>query len=243
MSAQLPRVMLDLAAAVSPQVFRLLRQRIIRGELEPGTRISEAEIAASYEVSRQPVREAFIKLAEEGLVEVRPQRGTFVRRIVVSEVMDARFVREAIEADIVKLLAAKPDPALGRALGRLITAQEKCAAKQDHLGFIELDERFHKTLAEAAGKSHAWAVVESVKSQMDRVRHLSTQRFPMAKLVAQHGVVLSAIMQGDPVQAEAAIRHHLRAILTDLPEVVAEKPAFFDAPQGGPQKRGAPQGK
>ncbi len=96
---------LQLGAAVGPQLHRLLRERIVRNDIEPGARLSEAEIAAAYAVSRQPVREAFIKLAEEGLVEVRPQRGTFVRKIGIASVMDARFVREAVEADIVRMLA------------------------------------------------------------------------------------------------------------------------------------------
>ena len=80
-------------AAVSPQLHRLLRDQIIRGEIPPGARISETEIASSWSVSRQPVREAFIKLAEEGLVEVRPQRGTFVTLISVPAVMTARCLR------------------------------------------------------------------------------------------------------------------------------------------------------
>ena len=100
----------DHGEQVGPQVYRSLRERIIRGELEPGGLISEAEIARAFSISRQPVREAFIKLAEEGLVEIRPQRGTLVRRINIASVMDARFVREAVEADIVKIVAEKRDP-------------------------------------------------------------------------------------------------------------------------------------
>src|SRR5690606_41130352 len=64
---------LDQSAPLGPQLYRILRQRIISVDLAPGSRLSEAEIAATYELSRQPVREAFIKLAEEGLLEVRPQ--------------------------------------------------------------------------------------------------------------------------------------------------------------------------
>lgn len=222
------RWVIEQGAPVGPQLYRILRERVIRNDLAPGARISESEIAATYALSRQPVREAFIKLAEEGLLEIRPQRGTFVRKIAISSVMDARFVREAIEADIVKLLAREADPALAADLRGQIAVQREAAAEHNSLRFIELDETFHRTLAEAADKSYAWDVVESVKYQMDRVRHLSTMRFPMEKLVEQHAAIADAIAEGDDQAAEAAIRGHLREILDDLPKIAAEKPDFFE---------------
>ena len=82
--------------AVGPQIHRIIRERIVCTDLLPGVRLSEAELAKHFNVSRQPVREAFIKLADEGLLEVRPQRGTYVRKISVAAVLDARFVREAV---------------------------------------------------------------------------------------------------------------------------------------------------
>ena len=220
--------MLDLGAAVGPQIHRALRDRIIRNEIEPGARISEQELASEYSVSRQPVREAFIKLAEEGLVEVRPQRGTYVRKISVSAVRDVRFVREAIEADIVRELAARPDSLASFPFEELLSRQADAAATPDPIRFIELDERFHRMLAGAAGKSYAWSVVEGVKSQMDRVRYMSARRFPMEKLVEQHREIVTAIAQGDAARAEAAMRAHLREILNDLPAVAADRPELFE---------------
>ena len=228
MHAKSHKATLDLAMAAAPQVYRILRQRIIQGDLEPGTRISESEIAMAYDVSRQPAREAFIKLADEGLLEVRPQRGTYVRKIVISAVMDARFVREAIEADIVKLLAAKPDSTLITELKDQLKEQRK-AAEHDSVRFIELDEVFHRTLAQAAGKVHAWSVVETNKAQMDRVRHLATQKFPMKVLTDHHEAIVRAIDQGDVIAAEAGMRVHLQAILKDLPEVARAWPDFFES--------------
>ena len=89
-------------ASISGQVHRQLRNAIIRGEIIPGVTLSESEIARQYKTSRQPVREAFIKLAEERLVSIQPQRGTFVVKISVADVLDARFVREAIEVAVVQ---------------------------------------------------------------------------------------------------------------------------------------------
>lgn len=219
--------LMDQSAPVGPQLLRLLRGKVVHNDWVPGAQLSEAEVAKAFGVSRQPVREAFIKLAEEGLVEIRPQRGTFVRKISASAVLDARFVREAIEADVVRLVAQAPDPATLQELGRLIEAQRKVAGNEPR-AFVPLDDAFHRTLAQAAGRNYAWSVIESLKSQMDRVRQLSTRKFPMARLIAQHEAVVAAIAAGDPAGAEAAMREHLRAILTDLPLIRESLPEYFD---------------
>ena len=85
------------SVSMGAQLHRILRTAIIRGELVPGQAISEIEMSKRFSISRQPVREAFIKLGEERLIEVMPQRGTYVRKISVKEVLDARHLREIIE--------------------------------------------------------------------------------------------------------------------------------------------------
>lgn len=214
--------------AVGPQLHRLLRDRIVHGDLPPGTRISETEIAMDYAVSRQPVREAFIKLAEESLVEVRPQRGTYVRRISVPAVMTARFVREAVEADICKIVAATADDGTIRALDTLIDRQRAVALGDDPAVFMQVDEEFHRLLADAAGQSAAWDILEGLKTQMNRVRHISARQLPLDRLIEQHRAVVAAIRGHDPRAADAAMRLHLSGILTDLPAIVAAMPGYFD---------------
>jgi GntR family transcriptional regulator, rspAB operon transcriptional repressor len=219
---------LEQSAPLGPQLYRILRERIISADLPPGSLISESEVARTYSLSRQPVREAFIKLAEDGLVEVRPQRGTLVRKISPAAVMDARFVREAIEADIVKLVAEKADEALMAELKAQLLRQEE-APDSDADKFLQLDERFHRTLAEAAGKIHAWKMIEEVKAQMDRVRYLSALHFPKRELVEQHRRIVTAIGHRDADGAARAMRGHLRKILTDLPAIAQAQPDFFEA--------------
>ena len=218
---------IEQGAPVGPQLYRILRERIIRNDLKPGSRISESELASVYSVSRQPVREAFIKLAEEALVDVRPQRGTYVRKISTAAVMDARFVREAIEADIVKLLAGARSDALVDDL-RAQIAEQREVAGTDPVRFMELDERFHRTLAEAAGKAAAWSVVESLKAQMDRVRYLSLpQATPIRRLIDQHTRIVDAVEARDAATAEAAMRVHLGEILKSLPDLERKFPDLF----------------
>ncbi|MFZ7092398.1 GntR family transcriptional regulator [Primorskyibacter sp. 2E233] len=221
---------LDESLPITPQVHRMLRTAIIQGQLEPGNRISESEIAKTCNVSRQPVREAFIKLAGEGLLAVLPQRGTIISKIDYGAALDARFLREAIEADIIAILVRIPDAALIRDLRSQIDAQR--AAANMPSAFIQLDEAFHRMLAEGAGKGGAFKLIEGLKSQMDRVRFLSLGQFPVDKLIAQHSALVDHIERGAAAQANTAIRTHLREILSDLPIVVAACPSFFNLPDG-----------
>ncbi|WP_428424066.1 GntR family transcriptional regulator [Pararhizobium sp.] len=216
--------------AVGPQVYRILREQIIQAELLPGGRISESEIAKSLSISRQPVREAFIKLSEEGLVQVLPQRGTYVTKISTASVMDVRFVREAIEADIVRHVAAEHSDTTVAEL-RAQIGRQKQVPYNDRAAFLRLDELFHRTLAAAAGNAYAWSVIESVKAQMDRVRFLSVDDMHVGRLIDQHERIVDAIATGDVAQAEDAVRTHLREILKSLPEIARSRAEFFDAPE------------
>lgn len=223
---------LETAKVVGPQMFRLLRGRILRGELAPGTRLSEAEIALFYGTSRQPVREAFIRLAEASLIEIRPQRGSYVSRIDVAAVISAQFVREAVEADIVRRAAALATPADLADLEAMLDGQADVVALEDPQPFISSDEAFHRRLAEIAGQGGGWDFLQPLKTQMDRVRHLSARSFPRPALVGQHRDIVDAIRAGDADAAEQLMRHHLRRILADLPAVAEALPAYFE---GGPQ--------
>ncbi|WP_341212958.1 GntR family transcriptional regulator [uncultured Limimaricola sp.] len=208
---------LDATAPIGAQLIAHLRARIVTGELAPGTRLSEQDIATDYGLSRQPVREAFIRLAGEKLVEVRPQRGTFVCKIDAGEVEVSRFVREAVEADIVRLAATTANASFIEELERQIVVQEQTA--RDGTGFMEHDELFHRTLAEAAGCAGAWSHLQPIKMHMDRVRYLTAAKFPLDRLVSQHRAIVAAIASQDPDAAEAAMRAHLRCVLDDLPKI------------------------
>lgn len=221
-------ITLDLGAPVGPQLYRVLRNRIVRGHLAPGTRLLEADIAASYGTSRQPVREAFIKLAEASLIEIRPQRGSFVLRIDIAAVMSAQFIREAVEADIVRWVAKHTSPEICRELDAILTTQEAAIENDDPVQFLILDEAFHRRLAEIAGQGAGWEFLQPLKTQMDRVRHLSARQLPRRILVKQHRQIVEAIRAGDAATAEQHIRNHLRRILEDIPVVACALPDFFE---------------
>ena len=213
--------------SIAEQVFRTLRASIITLRLTPATALSEQEIAGRLKVSRQPVREAFIKLSEIGLLRVLPQRGTFVVKISAKAVTDARFVREAVECAI----ARRASEGIGKAaMGDLrgILADQRKAAR-DPEAFFVLDEAFHRGLANAAECTYAWKVIEEAKAQMDRVRFLSLpDATPIGHLITQHQAILDAIAAKRGPAAEQAMKDHLREILKSLPRLSRTFPDMFD---------------
>jgi DNA-binding GntR family transcriptional regulator len=214
--------------AVAPQLHGILRDRIITCELSPGQRVSETEFANVYKVSRQPVREAFIKLAEEGLVIVRPQRGTFVRRISVQSVQTARFIREAVESDIVRRVVERKTPSIIKLLKAEIKKQKDCARSGSPSEFMHLDHNFHRLLAEFSGTPDVADYLRVLSIPVNRVRNISARQFSPDRLVAQHAAIVDAIQKGDALASEYAMREHLREINLDLPRIVEANPDYFE---------------
>src|SRR3954466_15253941 len=217
------------AGSIAEQVFRTLRASIVPLRLTPATAISEQDIADRLKVSRQPVREAFIKLSEIGMVRVLPQRGTFVVKISTKAVTDARFVREAVECAIARRASEGIAKAEIQTLRAVIADQRKAVRAGDAEEFFALDEAFHRGLANAAECAYAWKVIEEAKAQMDRVRFLSIpDATPVDRLIVQHQAILDAIAAGRGAIAEQAMRDHLREILKSLPRLSQAFPDMFE---------------
>lgn len=216
-------------------VQRALRIAIITHRVQPGEMLSEQEIARRFDISRQPVREAFIKLSEAGLVRVLPQRGTQVARISMSAVDDARFIRQAVEIAIAAEAARQITAEGARALDRHIAEQEAVARREAEAReasrerFYFLDEAFHAELAQIARRPAAWRLLENVKAQMDRVRFLAVELIsPLELIIEQHRSIAAAVKAGTAEPASAAMRAHLSAILSELPELRRRFAAQFD---------------
>ena len=215
---------------VRQRLYQVLRQSIIQMVLAPGRALSEKEIADTFSVSRQPVREAFIRLSEAGLVEVKPQRGTYVVKISQQAVLEARFVREAIEVAVVKLAAKKGiEPSVLKELHDLLERQRRCLEPHDYDRFYHLDEAFHRTLSLGVRQQAAWKVIEEVRAQLDRVRYLSVPHStPLERLVDQHNHIIATIEARDVKRAEEAMMLHLREILVSMPDLIRRFPDMFD---------------
>ena len=222
--------------SIAEQVFHALRSSIVTMQLTPATALSEQDIASRLNVSRQPVREAFIKLSEIGLVRVLPQRGTFVVKISAKAVADARFVREAVECAIARRASEGIDPSAMDDLRAILAEQRK--AVRDAEEFFVLDEAFHRGLANAAECAYAWKVIEEAKAQMDRVRIVSLpDATPVDRLIAQHQAILDAIAAGRGSAAEQAMKDHLREILKSLPRLSQTFPDMFECDEAADGKK------
>ncbi|MGY2048633.1 GntR family transcriptional regulator [Methylobacterium sp. JK268] len=218
-----------MAGSAAERVEAALRRSIIALDVLPGTRLSEQEIAARHGVSRQPVREAFIGLSRTRLVEVRPQRGTVVAKISVSRLMQARFVREAIETAVARRACAAFDPASRRRIDDLLGLQAERAAAGDPAGFHRADALFHAALAEGAGCALAWEAVQDVKAHLDRACQLTLpDAAAMLPLVDQHRAIMAAVDARAPEEAAAAMQHHLWEIVRALPKAEAQYPHLFE---------------
>jgi DNA-binding GntR family transcriptional regulator len=219
----------ETGATTAAQVERDLREAIIRLELKPGTRLSEQEIADGMGVSRQPVREALIALGKSKLVEVRQKRGTVVVKISAREMMEARFVREAIETAVVRRACATFDPWVRASITGIMARQQAAREAQDHHRFRREDEQFHMAIANGAGCGMAWSVIADIKAHIDRVCNLQIRKpNSMETLIAEHEAIMRAIDARDPDAAEAAMKSHLNGILADLPRIEAENMALFE---------------
>lgn len=194
-------------------IHDIIRQDIIFLRLRPGVRVSENELARRFGTSRTPVREAVFRLVDESLIEVWPQRGTFITRISLKAVSRARFVREAMEIAILQRAAERGlSEASLKALDKAVSDQEMAQSEPER--FTVADDAFHRTFAEAIEVGNIWAVLEREKAQFDRLRFLSLPNVtPVSTLIEQHKAMLMAVRARDVAAAEHAVRAHLSEVL------------------------------
>jgi DNA-binding GntR family transcriptional regulator len=213
---------------LSTQVHAALRGEIIAGRLAPRAMLSEQEIAAGFGISRTPVREAMIKLAEEGLVEIFPQYGSFVAPIKLRDVFDSQFAREALECAAVEKAVERLDAALERELKAVIARQRTLQRPQHRELFFRADEDLHMLILRIAGHGNAWHFVEGAKGQMDRVRHFAIAiARKQAAILAEHEAVVDRLVARDRGGAVDAMRTHLRAIFRTIEMLRNEKSDYF----------------
>ncbi len=222
-------VAIDPRHPAAPQIHEVLRRSIITMRLRPRKKVSEAELALELGVSRTPVREALIKLAEDRLVEILPQRGSFITPIRLHEVLEARFIREALEIAVVREAAASGRAVILGRLEGLLQAQRAAARDKDLERFLDLDEAFHHTFSESIDKERSWRLIQTVKHQLDRVRYLSLpEPGNLALLIRQHAAIADAVLAGKPDKAQTLMRAHLREVLRFIEEKHAKEPDLFE---------------
>jgi len=202
---------------LSEQAYDTLRAMIVRGEMPPGTRLSEPELTMRLVVGRTPLREALLRLAQDGLVAIYPQSGSFVTQISLTQLEEAQFVRERLECGIIHRVAERADKRALSSLRQLLQRQEQAAGEDDAEQFHELDEALHESFCTIAGWPDVWRLIHRSKVHMDRVRRLSLPLDGhMPLLVEQHRTIVDAVIRQDADGAEAAMRGHLREVFSTI---------------------------
>jgi DNA-binding GntR family transcriptional regulator len=212
--------------AVADQVFDAIYDQVVTLELPPGSRISEADVARALEVSRQPVRDAFWRLSKLGFLTIRPQRPTTISPISEAAVLQARFVRTALEVETVRIAARTLRSADHDQLVALLAAQAAAVADHDRERFHGLDDEFHRLICELSGHGFAWALIREHKAHMDRVRFLSLG-FGADLALKEHRAIVAAVRAGDVPAAVAAVRLHLSRIEDIIARIRADGAVLF----------------
>ena len=206
-----------------------LRHDIIRLRLAPGSRIDKMAICERFGVSRQPVSDALARLAEERLVEVEPQKGTYVARIRLSDVMEAAFVRQALETAIVRAVAPAIDAPTMLSLERNLAYQEAAEQSDDIEGFYQFDQYFHGVLYECLASRQLVDIIDLSRAQLERARRLLLPKPGRSgATLNEHRQIVRALATRDPDASAAAMRDHLQSVSAEVQDFANKRPDLFE---------------
>lgn len=177
-------------------VYRCLKENIMNLRLFPGSALSEKDISVLLNVSRTPVREAFIQLESEYLLDILPQKGTRVSLLDVENVEESFFLRETVEKEVFYLAVKEfPSDKLFE-LQSNITLQELCVEEENYLKFFELDEALHRCIFEGCKKGRIWSLIQQISTHYNRVRMLNVAaKHDWPELLSQHKKLVQAIKE------------------------------------------------
>lgn len=222
------RVSLDRTRQISPQIVEYLRERILALELKPGATLSRTALQQQFGLSQTPVRDALLKLEEEGLVTVYPQYATLVSRINIDLARQTHFMRRAIESDAVRVLAEQPHAGVVTDLRQANEAVAEQAKNKDQARFLIADRAFHHTIFKHADLLELWPILRRHSGHLDRLRMLNLPNLGMDRVVILHGQIIDGIAAGDPDMAVAAMREHLSKTLAMLEWIGQEYPDYIE---------------
>jgi len=209
-------------------VLEQLRGEILSLTLKPGTILSRAELQERFELSSTPIRDALMRLQEEGLVDIFPQHATVVTAINIDHAQQAQFLRRSVELELVHHLALASDAALVEQLRSLMRQQSAFADLREHEAFTRVDQMFHQQMYIAAKVPGLWHLVRRQSGHIDRLRRLNLPvEGKMHEIVREHTAVVDAIAAGHPLEAQQALRLHLSKSLGLVDVLRGTNPEYF----------------
>ena len=219
----------DRLAAENARTYalRILSYNIINLELVPGSAVSENELSAVLNLSRTPVREALIELSKIGLVEILPQRGSYIAKIDYGLIEESRFMRLVLENAILKLACQGISQEYTDKLKNNLAAERQCLNPQDTEHFFQLDNEFHKLIFLSVGKGWTYEIIHSQMVHFDRLRALSLKSIKYDKTLEDHENLLYAIERRDSELAEMLMNRHLARHRVEKSELEKLYPEYF----------------
>lgn len=209
-------------------VFEQLQKEIASLELLPGTKLSEAEVARRFGVSRQPVREAFSRLGNQELLLVRPQKATVVRGFSLQRVAHARFVRLAVELEVIQQACTIWDASRTETLQHNLQQQQQVLDEEPDQ-FHTLDFQFHKLICELGGCPLAVEAIAECRQKIDRLCTLSLARqSEAATLLDDHKKLARALKAKSAERATAIVRQHLSRLDSTIKEIHVTHSNYFE---------------
>lgn len=197
-----------------------IRQKIMRGQLAPGQRLIEPDLAEQISVSRTALREAFRRLAAEGLVELALYKGATVRRLSKKDVLEAFLIRELLEGLVVRLATPiiAADPALTRTLLEFREELRQTARAPDGgESYVRANNRFHQFLIDAAGSAQLERLVAQIQLPIYRIIYARLlAESTRLRSLAEHERIIDAMLANDAEGAELAMRDHVHASAESL---------------------------
>ncbi len=211
-------------------VFDYLYEKIGSLELLPGAKISEAEIASKFGISRQPVRDAFSRLGNMDLLLIRPQKATVVRKFSLQSIETARFVRLSVELEVLRSAAVQWDGALDSVLDENVQEQKNALDAKDVDAFHTCDYNFHKLLCSAADADFAFEIISQNTARVDRLCVLSlTAEDGMKQLIDDHVLMLKQLRKHDVDGVCDTIRLHLSRLDDTITDIHQTHSSYFDS--------------
>ena len=210
------------------QVHDVIRDAIVRLAFTPGEFIRKDALCQRLGVSRFPVSEALGRLADEGFVDILPQRGTRVSRIDIAACRHAMFLRRAIEGEAMRVIAPHVNDVLIARIDDNLRQQELAMQHGDGTSFFELDHAFHDVLLGELGYRRVQSVVEAARAKLDRTReYLLRSKHRQARSYLEHVAIAEALKRRDPDAAQRLMSSHIDRIMDMIEAQAAENPHIF----------------
>lgn len=210
-------------------IYGILKQNILEFKLIPGEPINEKELSTSFNLSRTPIREAFIKLAEDGLIDIFPQKGSFISYINLESIDESLFIRKSLEINILKESVISFPPESLNELKKIVGFQKTLLNTNSPTHeFFSLDNQFHQIIFEACSKKNVWKFICNASLNFTRLRFLdSTEKDNVKRIISQHETIIEIIETKNEENISELVHDHVSHILTKIDFLKNKYPNIF----------------